>query len=201
MKEQKKLTAFERALLCEQQVEQTALEQAFTETNFTKNWEQIEEKLVETESNTTASNPKQLVPVYYLWRVVAAAVIVLLSTWGYHFYTVAELEQLEVVEVDEPQLPVEIEQAEKASFAALNQTIKILQEQDTAQWIVPHTLDALEELDEAYQQMKNELLVTQNGKVLIEEMRANLRLRHQILEQSTRQLERIQQHSKEQVKL
>lgn len=201
MKEPKKLTAFERALLRGQQAEQAGLEQAFTETNFTKNWAQIEEKLVETESNATTSTPKQLVPVYYLWRVVAAAAVVLLATWGYHFYTITELENLEMVEGSESPLPVEIEQAEQASFAALNQTIKILQEQDTAQWIVPHTLDALEELDEAYQQMKNELLITQNGKVLIEEMLANLRLRHQILEQSTRQLERIQQHSKEQIKL
>ncbi|MGH1339014.1 MAG: hypothetical protein ACRBFS_23055 [Aureispira sp.] len=198
MKEQKKLTAFEHTLLRQQQAEQEELEQDLTMDRLAQHWEGISNQLeegIEVLQPTT----EKVVPVRYLWRAIAAAAGLLLLTWGYHFYALQQRPSSDIVVVKTPELPLEIKQAEEASFATLREDIQQLQKRDTAQWIAPKTLEALEELEEAYQQMKNELLEDQNGKVLINAMLENLRLRHHILEKSVLQLERIQQHSEEQL--
>lgn len=197
MKEQKNLDPFEQALLRQQKVEQEALEEELNTKDIEQQWAKISGRL---EEKTPPVAAKKAIPTSYLWYAVAALTLLLLLSWGYHFYTAQQIQAVEPVDKEVPaqQLPVELEQAEKAMFANLRQAVEQLQARDTAQWIMPHTLEALEELDEAYQNMKQDLLEDQNGRVLIDAMLANLRLRHQLLEQSVLQLERIQQYSKEQ---
>lgn len=194
MKKQKKLSPFERALLREQQAEQEQLEQAFGIEKLAQSWKGIAAAMEE----ATPEQAEKVVPIYYLWRAMATAVGLLLLTWGYHFYTLQQVPLATPVANESTLLPPEIQQAEQASFVTLQQDLEQLQKRDTAQWIAPQTLEALQELELAYQQLKQELLEEQNGRILIEEMLENLRLRHHILEQSALQLERIEQLSEQQ---
>lgn len=195
MKEEKNLTPFERALLREQQAEQEQLEQAFGAEKIAQSWKGVASAMEEASS---PEEPKKVVPIYYLWRVMVTAAALLLLTWGYHFYRIQQLPAPTPIADESNALPLEIQQAEQASFVALQQDLEQLQQRDTAQWIAPQTLEALQELELAYQQLKSELLEEQNGKIVIQEMLENLRLRHHILEQSTLQLERIEQLSENQ---
>ena len=115
----------------------------------------------------------------------------MLLSWGYHFYSLSP----KTIHVEAAQLPTELLQAEQATTVLLQQQIQRLQTQDTAQWIAPQTIATLEELDQAYQTMKQELLQEQNGSVLINAMLDNLQLRYQILHQSVQQLEQLQNQS------
>lgn len=182
----KELDALEKALWQQQQTEQEALEAQFTDAHLASNWTQVDQQL-----HTPLTTPTRVIPLRYFWRTVAGLVGVLLLSWGYHFYSLPQHGQ----PVETSLLPTELLQAEKATVVLLQQQIKHLQTQDTAQWIAPQTLAALEELDQSYQAMKQELLQEQNGKILIEAMLKNLQLRYNILQQSVQQLERLQNES------
>lgn len=148
------------------------------------------------------------------WTVAASLTALLVTTFMYHVDTISVLthenEELismyeengmrgfdENFEGDEGQgyaqnvsLPAELIEAENYYTSIIAKEKKKMKKKDTENWVTPETIQTLDELDEAYQAMKSDLLQEQNPKKLVDEMLNNLKLRKQILDESIQILEK-----------
>lgn len=143
------------------------------------------------------------------WTVAASLTALLVATLGYHLDTVSVLshENEQLISMYEGEgnksweeehqnvvqtvaLPAELVEAENYYTSIIAKEKRELKKKDTQNWVTPETIQTLDELDEAYKVMKNDLLEEQNPKILIDEMLENLKLRKQILDESIQILER-----------
>ena len=156
------------------------------------------------------------------WTVAASLTAILITTFMYQADTISMLteeneELISMYEDNEERgfdedgneqnynsnysqnvsLPAELLEAENYYTSIIAKEKKELKRKDTENWVTPETIQTLEELDEAYQVMKNDLLEEQNPKILVDEMLNNLKLRKQILDESIQILEKANSSNSE----
>jgi hypothetical protein len=163
-------------------------------------------------NNTPAT---KTVSIRKFWTVAASLTALLITTFMYQADTISMLteENEELISTYEENgmrgfdeefeenlegnnysqnasLPAELIEAENYYTSIIAKEKKELKKKDTQNWVTPETIQTLDELDEAYQAMKSDLLQEQNPKKLVDEMLENLKLRKQILDESIQILEK-----------
>jgi len=158
------------------------------------------------------NKPAKTVSIRKFWTVAASLIAILITTLGYNLETISVLthENEELISkyegngmsgfdenTDEEEnysqtisLPAELIEAENYYTSIIAKEKMALKKKDTQNLLAPETIQTLDELDEAYQVMKSDLLGEQNPKKLIDEMLDNLKLRKQILDESIQILEK-----------
>ncbi len=157
------------------------------------------------------NKPAKTVSIRKFWTVAASLTALLITTFMYQLDTISVLthENEELISMYEGNgmsgfdennednenysqnvsLPAELIEAENYYTSVIAKEKTNLKKKDTENLLAPETIQTLDELDEAYQVMKSDLLGEQNSKKLVDEMLNNLKLRKQILDESIEILE------------
>lgn len=157
------------------------------------------------------NKPAKTVSLRKFWTVAASLTALLVTTFMYQLDTISVLthENEELASMYEGNgmsgfnednednenysqnvsLPAELIEAESYYTSVIAKEKTNLKKKDTENLLAPETIQTLDELDEAYQVMKSDLLGEQNPKKLVDEMLNNLKLRKQILDESIEILE------------
>jgi hypothetical protein len=158
------------------------------------------------------NKPAKTVSIRKFWTVAASLTALLVTTFMYQMDTISMLtaENEELISMYEGNgmsgfdenneengnysqnvsLPAELIEAENYYTSIIAKEKTTLKKKDTENLLAPETIQTLDELDEAYQVMKSDLLGEQNPKKLVDEMLDNLKLRKQILDESIEILEK-----------
>ena len=166
-------------------------------------WERIATKLDEKQGR---QKQVRLVPITRLWQVAAVFVGIIVCMVSFQIYyntkinnNLANNRNKQVLETNLETIPPELEEAEQFYFMQINEKREELQKFNTQGIRTDGEIEKyMSELDVAYKDLKNELVVNQNEQVVSELIR-NLQIRIDLLNQQLEVLKQIE-HLKQEKK-